>query len=273
MMNRLFVAMLIVAASAPGLSAQRQAPEAALLQERRDHATYLRDGPTNPHEAVAHQPVGTGLTLGPASTDIPLTRLARHEILVSGRRVSVREPNGKVTPLPRGKALPIESGFFLLLRGTSVRPVLTVFGNGPAHASTPTWFAPDPAQIDTVVLQPPKAPTPLTLLDADGVDVAAAEAGTVVLSGGETLRVRRLATGEDESELELFFRDATNGRDTYPAGRFLTVVPLRDGRYVLDFNRARNPSCAYNTVFPCPAPWPGNALRRPIRAGERYKAK
>jgi len=42
---------------------------------------------------------------------------------------------------------------------------------------------------------------------------------------------------------------------------------------VLDFNRARNPSCAYNTVFPCPAPWPGNALRRPIRAGERYKAK
>jgi uncharacterized protein (DUF1684 family) len=79
--------------------------------------------------------------------------------------------------------------------------------------------------------------------------------------------------GEDEAEMQVFFRDSTNGRGSYPAGRFVTLDPAGSGRYRLDLNRARNPFCAYNTVFPCPPPWPGNSIPAAIAAGERYDEK
>jgi hypothetical protein len=85
------------------------------------------------------------------------------------------------------------------------------------------------------------------------------------------LRVRRIPTGiEEESELEVYFRDGTNGQGSYPAGRFLSLVPAGEGRYRLDFNRARNPFCAYSSAFPCPAPWRGNSIPAKVEAGERY---
>jgi uncharacterized protein (DUF1684 family) len=78
---------------------------------------------------------------------------------------------------------------------------------------------------------------------------------------------------DDEAELQVFFRDSTNGNGSYPAGRFLTLDPAGAGRYRVDLNRARNPFCAYNTVFPCPPPWPGNTLPVSINAGEKYLPK
>ena len=67
-----------------------------------------------------------------------------------------------------------------------------------------------------------------------------------------------------------FSETRTNGQGTYPAGRFVPLVPERDGRYRLDFNRARNPFCAYSSAYPCPAPWRGNTITAPVEAGERY---
>jgi uncharacterized protein (DUF1684 family) len=85
------------------------------------------------------------------------------------------------------------------------------------------------------------------------------------------LRVLRIPSpGSDESELTIFFRDGSNAAGSYPAGRFVELIPIDSARYRLDFNRARNPFCAYNTVYPCPAPWRGNTIPVPIRAGERY---
>ncbi len=112
------------------------------------------------------------------------------------------------------------------------------------------------------------------LLAPDGVEVDAGDVGTVEVTIAGTparLHVMRLpGATEDESELEIYFRDATSDHGTYPAGRFVSLIPRSDGRYLLDFNRARNPFCAYNTVYPCPAPWRGNQLTPAIRAGERY---
>jgi uncharacterized protein (DUF1684 family) len=48
------------------------------------------------------------------------------------------------------------------------------------------------------------------------------------------------------------------------------LEPEGSDRYRLDFNRARNPFCAYSGVYPCPAPWSGNAIEDSITAGERY---
>jgi uncharacterized protein (DUF1684 family) len=74
------------------------------------------------------------------------------------------------------------------------------------------------------------------------------------------------------------FRDATSGKESYGAGRYLldTVKGADlggdDGRLVVDFNYAYNPSCAYDPQWSCPLAPPGNRLTVPIRAGERFDA-
>jgi len=122
---------------------------------------------------------------------------------------------------------------------------------------------------------PPERRGTVRVLGVDGIEVEAAEAGTVLVPFGGTvarLRVLRIPSpGGEESELEIFFRDATNGRSTYPAGRFVSLSPAAGGRYHLDFNRARNPFCAYSSAYPCPAPWRGNTIPIAIDAGERYQ--
>lgn len=71
------------------------------------------------------------------------------------------------------------------------------------------------------------------------------------------------------------FRDATSGPETYGGGRYLldTIkhadLGSEDGRLVLDFNYAYNPSCAYNPRWHCPLSPPENTLPVEIRAGER----
>ncbi|HZA41037.1 MAG TPA: DUF1684 domain-containing protein [Actinomycetota bacterium] len=72
------------------------------------------------------------------------------------------------------------------------------------------------------------------------------------------------------------FRDGTSGADTYGAGRYLldsikgADLGTAEGRLVLDFNFAYNPSCAYDPRWVCPLAPPPNRLDVEIRAGERY---
>ena len=71
-------------------------------------------------------------------------------------------------------------------------------------------------------------------------------------------------------------RDQTSGRETYGACRYLldTVkgadLGEEDGRLVLDFNFAYNPSCSYDPRWACPLAPPDNRLAVAVRAGERY---
>jgi uncharacterized protein (DUF1684 family) len=44
----------------------------------------------------------------------------------------------------------------------------------------------------------------------------------------------------------------------------------RNGKLVLDFNSAYNPSCSYDPRWVCPLAPPGNTLAAPVRGGERY---
>lgn len=73
----------------------------------------------------------------------------------------------------------------------------------------------------------------------------------------------------------LSFRDTTSGRETYGACRYLldsvkgADLGTEDGRLVLDFNFAYNPSCAYDPRWVCPLATPANRLAVPVRAGER----
>ena len=76
----------------------------------------------------------------------------------------------------------------------------------------------------------------------------------------------------------LSFRDTTSGRESYGGGRYVldTVKGADlgddDGRLVLDFNFAYNPSCAYDPGWVCPLAPPANRLQVAVEAGERYAA-
>jgi uncharacterized protein (DUF1684 family) len=65
------------------------------------------------------------------------------------------------------------------------------------------------------------------------------------------------------------FADLTTGTETYGAGRYLDLKPTATGYYVIDFNRAYNPTCAYNPTWECPYPPASNRLKVAIHAGEK----
>jgi uncharacterized protein len=125
-------------------------------------------------------------------------------------------------------------------------------------------------------------------------DVESAEEARILIagSGEEPTAFRRFATAVLELDGEprrlalywleaygggvfLPFGDATSGRETYGAGRYLLdTVKGADlgeqyGRLVLDFNFAYNPSCSYDPRWACPLAPPENRLPVAIRAGER----
>ena len=81
-----------------------------------------------------------------------------------------------------------------------------------------------------------------------------------------------------EAELTLYssdngfflpFADSLAGEETYPAGRYLEPDPLPGDRFLVDFNMAYNPYCAYNEMWSCPLTPSENRLKVPIRAGEK----
>jgi len=76
-----------------------------------------------------------------------------------------------------------------------------------------------------------------------------------------------------DRQLFLIFTDATSGKETYGAARFLYADMPRDGKIVLDFNKAYNPPCAFTPYATCPLAPPENRLDVRVTAGEFKYAK
>jgi len=74
---------------------------------------------------------------------------------------------------------------------------------------------------------------------------------------------------QNENGFFLPFVDSLAGKETYPAGRYLEPEPLPGGRFIVDFNLAYNPYCAYNEMWSCPITPAENRLKVAIRAGEK----
>ncbi|MBP7864336.1 MAG: DUF1684 domain-containing protein [Acidobacteria bacterium] len=92
------------------------------------------------------------------------------------------------------------------------------------------------------------------------------------LHGGKAQRLTAFTTspeGPGTETLFIPFRDATTGKGTYPAGRFLEVPHPAGEDLVLDFNTAFNPLCNYADTYNCPRPPEENRLDFPVRAGEK----
>lgn len=267
-MRYLIVVAALAAPVLPPLAAQNPGQTA---QERAAFVDWLLRSPTSPFAAVARQPIGDSLSVGPDTAGLPLPGGAGL-LIQRGGAVLFRQ-GGTERTLPRGR--PVRVGDRLLvIRGEPGRAVAEVYDSARAR-SAPQYYPYNPALVFTGPMAP-AAPRAMRVLAPDGIEVTATEAGTVAipLAGVTTrltvMRIPDPSSGEDD--LEIYFRDSTNGAGTYPAGRFVTLDPAGAGRWRLDFNAARNPFCAYSPAFPCPAPWRGNLLPGPVRAGERYEA-
>ncbi len=86
---------------------------------------------------------------------------------------------------------------------------------------------------------------------------------------GRELSLEPVLERPDATELFVIFRDRTSGVDTHDAGRFLYTDLPKDGRVVLDFNKAYNPPCAFTRYATCPLPPRKNSLPVRIEAGEK----
>lgn len=151
------------------------------------------------------------------------------------------------------------------------------------------YFVYDPALRFTVPLEPAPPPEP---------GAQALEAVELPNSGADTLAFSRVGRvtipfPEGPRHLSVFwmagyagglfipFRDATNGVETYGAGRYLVdSAKSADlggdptaGTLILDFNFAFQPSCAFDPRWACPLAPPENRLDIAVRAGERLTAE
>ncbi|HMM67588.1 MAG TPA: DUF1684 domain-containing protein [Dokdonella sp.] len=74
---------------------------------------------------------------------------------------------------------------------------------------------------------------------------------------------------EDDGRLLFIFADQTSGKETYGAGRMVYAQPAKDGKVVIDFNKAFNPPCSLSPHVVCPTAPPENRLRLRVDAGEK----
>jgi len=86
---------------------------------------------------------------------------------------------------------------------------------------------------------------------------------------GKEHRLSPILEEPGAKNLFFIFRDQTAGKETYGAGRFLYTDLPKDGKVVLDFNKAYNPPCVFTDYATCPLPPRENHLSVRIEAGEK----
>ncbi len=92
------------------------------------------------------------------------------------------------------------------------------------------------------------------------------------LAGGKLCRLAAYhleEPGVDPEALIVFFRDATTGKQTYAVGRYADPEKQAGGSYLLDFNTAYSPACAFSSFYNCPIPPRENTLSVAIKAGQQ----
>lgn len=131
-------------------------------------------------------------------------------------------------------------------------------------------FPPDPSYRVVARFEPYPEPRPVAIPTVLGTTETMTAPGLVRFRlQGRACSLQPVLEGGPEPKLFFIFRDATAGKETYPAGRFLYADLPKDGKVVLDFNRATNPPCAFTAFATCPLPPKGNLLKVRIPAGEK----
>ena len=125
----------------------------------------------------------------------------------------------------------------------------------------PTWRI----EADWVKFDPPRQ---VNITNMIGQTSPAPVPGKAVFTReGHTFELLPIDEGGDE----LFFviTDLTAGEETYAACRFVYAAAPKDGKVILDFNRAQNPPCAFTPFATCPLPPTENRMPIRVPAGEK----
>ncbi|HWE22798.1 MAG TPA: DUF1684 domain-containing protein [Myxococcales bacterium] len=288
---RRLVTFLPLVALRPAL-AQNLAPMDVekLLAERAETLAAFKDPHKSPHAAIARRDFqGTPLVLGSGEDcDVQLegTRPHHARVAVEGDRFHVEALDDGATVEVAGTQVRdarIGAGgtfgigrFVIRLSHQNFPALLVLDPQSPRlkDGPPPRWFPPDPAFRIAARLERDPGAREEIVLSTRGNPRRARRLGRFSFELGgrkhQLTALRLLEPGVDEAALSVFFRDATTGRESYPVGRYLEPqpVPGDPDRFILDFNRAYNPTCAFSPFYNCPIPPRENILQLPIRAGE-----
>jgi uncharacterized protein (DUF1684 family) len=261
----------------------------ALLVEREATLRGFRDGRRSPYAAVARHelPVGGALVLGSSpEADLQLEGLQpRHaRVRVEGDEFVLDALDAGATLAGGARSLRLKPGaktdlgrFVLRLSHQNFPAVLVLDPESPRvqQGPPPRWFPPAPAFRVRARLERAASPKEELVASTQGNQRRALRLGTLRATvEGQSIALtalRFLEPGVDEAALSVHFRDATTGRESYPVGRYVEPEPIagEPDAYVLDFNRAYNPTCAFSEHYNCPIPPRENVLALAVRAGER----
>ncbi len=264
----------------------------AILKDRADTEQWLKSGATSYLATVGRVDFGSksALTVGSAAdNDVRIEDQAvaahhlRATVIGDSFRVEALAPGatfraGKDSLLREATVGPsaIGIGRFTLRLSHQRFPAIIVFDPRSPHFARYkglAWYPVDLSWRYVLALTPNPRPDTVIILSTRGNRRRALRVGWFdFLANGKPCRLeatRLLEPGVGESDVSVFFRDATTGKETYPTGRYVDPDRLPDGRYVLDFNLCYNPACAISDDYNCPIPPRANVLSVAIRAGEK----
>ena len=131
------------------------------------------------------------------------------------------------------------------------------------------YYPENPALRLTVPIEPHADQAIVTLITSTGSAQEYVKYGQFSFEVNGEIATLQVYQDPEEGSLFLPFVDATAPAETYGAGRYLDIEPLEDDRFLIDFNYAYNPYCAYNDKWSCPMPPRENRLKVRIEAGEK----
>lgn len=283
-----------LAASCSAAPAPPQDPAAirkAIDVERSQALRWLKSDPQSYLAAVKRVDFGgkSALAVGSAAdNDVVLEGLSAHHLKVAadaeGFRVEALDPEAAFTVGKSTAAKPVRQaatgpeslgvGRYRLRLSHQGYPAIIVFDpRSPRFKEFHgmRYFPVDLSYRFVVPLIPdPQAPK-VAIQSTHSADRKAERVGWFELKiGGKTVRLaamRLLEPGAGPDDLSILFRDKTTGHESYSVGRYVDPVKLPDGRYVVDFNDAYNPACAFSKFYNCPIPPRENYLDVAVRAG------
>ena len=181
-------------------------------------------------------------------------------------------PGGAVMPFVAGPDAPpqmIIAGLLLELHDDGHETALRVRDLSLSRRVHLGYFPADPAWIICAEWRAVPEPRHLTIAQKGGGAISVELTHSALFRhAGHAIAL--LATHRKAGKPMFVIRDATSGKETYAASRFLFGEDIAGDQITLDFNRAFNPPCAFTDFAICPLPPRSNILPFAVRAGETW---
>jgi uncharacterized protein len=135
------------------------------------------------------------------------------------------------------------------------------------------YFPTNPAYRIEARFEPYQPPKKIAITNVLGMTSDETSPGALVFTlQGRNFRIDPILE-QGEKDLFIIFKDATSGKETYAAARYLYAHPPdATGKTIVDFNKSYNPPCVFTPYATCPLPPPQNRLPIRIEAGEKKYA-